>query len=94
MYIQYITCSSTGAAILYHFALYLVVLKKTMFAPQNLVAISSPECTNCEYSEPSIDDRLYFVLYEKEDTPKSTSYGHWLRSSEHETHERCPQCFS
>ena len=32
------------------------------------------------------------MLYEKEDTPKSTS--HWLRSLEHETHERCPQCFS
>ena len=37
------------------------------------------------------DDRLDFVLYEKEDTPKSTS--HWLRSLEHETHERCPECF-
>jgi hypothetical protein len=56
------------------------------------VAFSSPACTNCEYSEPSIDDRLDFVLYEKEDTPKSTS--HWLRSLEHETHERCPECFS
>jgi hypothetical protein len=67
-------------------------LASTLFAPQNLVAISSPECTNCEYSEPSIDDRLDFVLYEKEDTPKSTS--HWLRSLEHETHEKCPQCFS
>ena len=32
------------------------------------------------------------MLYEKEDTPKSTS--HWLRSIEHETHERCPECFS
>jgi len=32
------------------------------------------------------------VLYEKEDTPKSTC--HWLGSLEHETHERCPQCFS
>ena len=29
---------------------------------------------------------------EEEDTPKSTS--HWLRSLEHETHERCPECFS
>src|ERR1700685_2158553 len=67
-------------------------LASTLCAPQNLVAISSPECTNCEYSEPSIDDRLDFVLYEKEDTPKSTS--HWLRALEHETHERCPQCFS
>ena len=56
------------------------------------MAISSPECTSCEYSEASIDDRLDFVLYEKEDTPKSTS--HWLRSLEHETHEKCPQCFS
>jgi predicted RNA-binding Zn-ribbon protein involved in translation (DUF1610 family) len=56
------------------------------------VAISSPECTSCEYSELSIDDRLYFVLYEKEDTQTSTS--DWLRSLEHETHERCPECFS
>jgi hypothetical protein len=63
-----------------------------IFAPHNFVTISSPECTGCEYSEPSIDDRLGFVLYEKEDTPKSTS--HWLKSLEHETHERCPECFS
>jgi len=67
-------------------------LTSTIFASQNFVAISSPECTSCEYSEASIDDRLGFVLYEKEDTPKSTS--HWLRSIEHETHERCPECFS
>jgi hypothetical protein len=67
-------------------------LASTIFAPQNFVAISSPECTNCEYSEASIDDRLDFVLYEKEDIPKSTS--HWLRSLQHETHEICPQCFS
>src|ERR1700683_3635248 len=67
-------------------------LASTIFAPQNFVAISSPECTNCEYSEVSIDDRLDFVLYEKEDIPKSTS--HWLKSLKHETHERCPQCFS
>ena len=34
------------------------------FYPLELcVAISSPECTSCEYSEPSIDDRLGFVLY-------------------------------
>jgi hypothetical protein len=67
-------------------------LTSAILAPQNFVSISSPECTNCEYSKPSIDDRLEFVLYEKEDTPKSTS--HWLGSLEHETHERCPQCFS
>ena len=43
-------------------------LASAILAPQNFVAISSPECTNCEYSEPSIDDILDFVLYEKEDT--------------------------
>jgi hypothetical protein len=67
-------------------------LASTIFSTQNFVTISSPECTSCEYSEPSIDDRLGLILYEKEDTPKSTS--HWLRSLEHETHEKCPQCFS
>jgi len=56
------------------------------------VAISSSECTNCEYSEPCIDDRLDFVLHNTENMPKSTS--HWLGSLEHETHERCSQCFS
>ena len=33
-------------------------LASAILAPQNFVAISSPECTNCEYSEASIDDRL------------------------------------
>ena len=45
-------------------------LASAILAPQNFVAISSPECTNCEYSEASIDDRFDFVLYEKEDTSK------------------------
>src|SRR6202789_1493664 len=67
-------------------------LASAILAPQNFVAISSPECTNCEYCEASIDNRLDFVLYKKEDTPKSTS--HWLRSFEYETHEICPQCLS
>ena len=30
------------------------------------------------------------ILYEKEDTPKSTS--NWLFSLEHEIHEECPDC--
>jgi hypothetical protein len=67
-------------------------LVSTILAPCNSVAFSSPECTSCECSELSIDDKLKFVLYEKEDTPKSTC--NWLGSLEHETHERCPQCFS
>ena len=67
-------------------------LTSAILAPQNFVAISSPECTNCEYSEPSIDDKLEYMLYERENTPKSTC--HWLTSLEHETHERWPQCFS
>src|ERR1700692_3500762 len=67
-------------------------LTSAILAPRNFVALLSPECTNCEYSEPSIDDSLEFVLYEKDDSPKSTC--HWLGSLEHETHERCPQCFS
>jgi len=67
-------------------------LTSAILAPHDFVAISSPECTSCEYSEPSIDDRLEFVLYEKEDTPKSTCK--WLGSLEHETHEKCPHCFA
>ena len=38
-------------------------LASAILAPQKFVAISRPECTNCEYSEASIDDRLNFVLY-------------------------------
>ena len=45
-------------------------LASAILGPHNFVAISSPECTNCEYSEASIDDRLDLVLYEKEDIPK------------------------
>ena len=37
-----------------------------------------------------MDARLEFILYEKEDAPKSTS--HWLCSLEHETHKKCPDC--
>jgi hypothetical protein len=33
-------------------------LTSAILAPHDFVAISSPECTNCEYSEPSINDRL------------------------------------
>ena len=36
--------------------------------------------------------QLECVLYEKNDSAKSTC--HWLGSLKHETHERCPQCFS
>src|SRR6267154_3540018 len=67
-------------------------LTSAIFTPHNLVAISSPECTNCEYSEPPINDRLGFVLYKKENMPKSTC--RWLESLKHETHEKCPHCFS
>src|SRR5882672_12521667 len=67
-------------------------LASAILAPHDCVAISSPECTNCEYSEPYINDRLELVLYEKENTPKSTCK--WLESLEHETHEKCPHCFS
>ena len=67
-------------------------LVSTILVLHNFVAFSSPGCTHCEYSELSIDDRLEFILYEKEETPNSTC--NWLGSLEHETHERCPQCFS
>jgi hypothetical protein len=62
-----------------------VALTSAILAPHNFVAISSPVCTSCEYSGPSIDDRLEFVLHEKEDTSKSTSL-------KHETHEKCIIC--
>jgi len=65
-------------------------LTSAILAPNDCVAISSPECTRCEYSEPTMNDRLEFILYEKEETPKSTA--HWLCSLEHETHEECPDC--
>ena len=67
-------------------------LVSTILAPQSPVAFSTLECTKCEYSELSINDRLEFVLYQKGDTPKSTC--NWLGSLQHETHEICPQCFS
>src|SRR6202790_5793099 len=67
-------------------------LTSAILAPHDFVAISSPECTNCEYSEPPINDRLEFVLHEKDNMPKTTCK--WLGSLEHETHEKCPHCLS
>ena len=67
-------------------------LTSAILAPHDTVAILSSQCTNCEYSEPSVDDRLEFVLYEKEHMPKSTCK--WLGSLEHETHEKCPHGFA
>jgi hypothetical protein len=61
-----------------------------ILAPVECVAISSPEHLSCEYSEPTMNDKHEFILYEKEDAPKSTS--HWLCSLEHETHKKCPDC--
>jgi len=48
-------------------------LTSAILAPHDFAAISIPECTRCEYSKPSVDDRLEFVLHEKENAPKSTS---------------------
>ena len=56
------------------------------------MAISTPKCTKCEYTEPAMDDMLGFVLHENEEISKSTS--NWLTSLEHETHENCPHCFA
>jgi hypothetical protein len=38
-------------------------LTSAILAPDNFVAVSSPECTHCEYSEPPIHDRLDYVLH-------------------------------
>jgi len=67
-------------------------LTSAILAPNDCVAISSTECTNYEYSGPITNDRLDFVLHEKEEKPKPTFQ--WLGSLEHETHEKCPCCFS
>ena len=55
-----------------------VSLTSAILAPDDFLAISSPECTSCEYVEPTMNDRLQFMLYEKGDTPKSTCQ--WLGS--------------
>src|ERR1700736_6350351 len=67
-------------------------LTAAILAPHDLIAVSSPQCTNCDYSEPIMDDTLRFILYEKAVTPKSTCQ--WLGSLEHETHKKCPDCSS
>ena len=63
----------------------LAALTSTILTPNNCVAILSPKCINCEYSEPMKNNRLYFVLLEKDKTPRFTAQ--WLWSLEHETHE-------
>ena len=46
-----------------------VALTSAILAPDECVAISSLEHTSCEYSEPTMNDRLEFILCEKEDLP-------------------------
>jgi hypothetical protein len=65
-------------------------LASVILSSNKSVAISTPKCTKCEYTEPAMDDMLGFVLHENEEIPKSTS--NWLTSLEHETHENCPRC--
>jgi len=67
-------------------------LTAAILAPHDIVAVLKPECIECDYSGPIMDDGLQFLLYEKADTPKSTSQ--WLGSLKHHTHERCPNCSS
>jgi len=67
-------------------------LTAAILAPRDIVAVSKPECIECDYSGPIMDDGLEFILYEKVDTPKSTSQ--WLGSLRHHNHERCPDCSS
>src|ERR1700723_3482107 len=38
-------------------------LTSAIFAPNDCVAISNPECISCEYSELTMNDRLEFILY-------------------------------
>ena len=65
-------------------------LTAAILAPHNIVAVSRPVCIKCNYSGQMTGDRLEFVLYEKVDTPKSTSQ--WLGTLKHQTHEQCPDC--
>jgi hypothetical protein len=67
-------------------------LTAAILEPHDIVAVSKHECIKCDYSRPITDDRLEFILYEKSDTPRSTSQ--WLRSLKHHTHEKCPDCSS
>ena len=64
-------------------------LASAILALHDFVAISSSEC---EYSEPPINDRLGFVLYEISDMSKSIFK--CLGSLKHETQKKCPYCFS
>jgi hypothetical protein len=51
---------------------HITAFTSAVLALDDVVAISSPECTSCEYLKPTMNDRLEFTLYEKEETLKST----------------------
>ena len=70
----------------------ITALTAAILAPHDIVAVSKHECIKCDYSGPILDDRLEYILYEKVDTPKSTSQ--LLGSLKHHIHEKCPDCSS
>ena len=58
-------------------------LTSAIFAPNDCVAISNPECISCEYSELTMNDRLEFILYggEKHQSQPLIGYAPWSMRS-------------
>ena len=59
----------------------ITALTAEILAPHDIVAVSKHECIKCDYSGPILDDRLEYILYEKVDTPKSTSVARIFKAS-------------
>ena len=55
-----------------------------------MLTFASMKCTQCDYEEDPVDQRLGFVLYEMSNEAVST--GLWLKNLEPHTSKKGPDC--
>ena len=61
-----------------------------LLKPQSSVTLNQHMCTNCDYEEPEIDDRLGYALTTTGPQPASTAK--WIGGLGHHSHDFCPEC--
>jgi hypothetical protein len=67
-------------------------LAMELFKVNNIVASSQHECSQCDFAEEPIDDRLGYVLHADHTIKQSTM--NWVDTLSQKTNRRCPDCNS
>jgi hypothetical protein len=59
---------------------------------ENTVTSSQLICTQCQYEEPEISNKLGYIVHADRDTTGSTS--RWVQSLHQQQQKRCPECLA